>query len=137
MANLPQLRRLMLQDFVSQKSWISPMFVIINTFMQALITALSSNLTVKDNLSGKVESVTLTALPSIRTPYQILWRMSAAPTIMLKANITSVQNTVLTEAFDFQWAYDSTNGVINIYNIIGITPTLSNSFTITFVILTG
>ena len=105
--------------------------------MQAMISALSNNLTIRDNLSGKIEYAVLTALPSIKTPYQILWNMSSAPAIMLKANISSPQNTVLTQAFDFQWAYDSTNGVINITNVVGITPSISNPFTVTFVILTG
>ena len=137
MANLPQLQRLMITDFTSQKSWISPLLIVINTFMQSMVSAMSNKLTVSQNMSGAVLSATVTELPSIKSPYQILWNLPSSPTLVMKANVTSLLNTIQTVAVDFQWNYDSTNKIVNITNIIGISPSISNPYTLTLVALTG
>lgn len=56
MAKIPTIRRLSLEDFSSQKSWISPLIEILNSFIINVIQALNRQLTISENMLAQIST---------------------------------------------------------------------------------
>lgn len=150
MAKLPPVRRLVIQDFVSQSEWIGTLLQNLNNFMDGVYNALNQALTLADNTTGGVVSVTLTSLPSADAPVKLQWNKSVAPTAVLigrvqqrtvaLANSVTQSGTLLTEAPGLEWQYvtNSTGTYIYLTNVVGIpTPTTAITIELQLVVLTG
>ena len=129
---LPQIKRLLIDDFVSEKKWITPLFLTLNTFMESIVGGLNKALTVNDNMSGSIQTITLNSVPSQSSPYSFAWKQ-VAPKVVLVGNVTSDSGLVLTSAIQVQFAYS--NGQISITNVVGCTPTNTNQHYLTLLIL--
>lgn len=56
MAKIPSIRRLTIEDFPSQKSWISPLLEILNVFIISVVQAFTRQLTISENVLGQIST---------------------------------------------------------------------------------
>jgi hypothetical protein len=66
MAQLPQIKRLLVEDFPDQQEWIGKLLIVLNDFMQATSNALDKNLTITDNFNQQVKTLTIVGNSSIQ-----------------------------------------------------------------------
>ena len=122
----------MLEDFKGQVSWIKPMLLILNTFMETIINSLNKNLTISDNMAAQIVPVVFSAFPSPTNPVEIPWKMSFPPTAILVGNVSP--NIPIPEGNTFIYWQIGPNGQIQIINMAGPTPTSTAPITLTLVI---
>ena len=132
MTAIPQIRRLVAEDFPQQKSWIRPMFQILNLFMESIVTSINRKLTIRGNMAADMQSVTLYSAPSAANPFPLQWQLTETPASILIGGISGV---TISAAVSLQWSYD--NKGLNITNLIGVTPTNTAPITLQLVIFTG
>ena len=131
MAKIPQIRRLIAEDFAEQKAWIRPLFLVLNQFMETVVTGLNRTLTLKENMAADIITVTLSSVPSANSPLVVAWSLPKPPVALLIGNVTG---TTLTTAASIQWAYETS---LQITNLVGCTPTAAAPVTLTLVAFTG
>lgn len=134
----PQFKRLIVDDFQSQKDWITALFQPLNTFMEETQLALTNNLTLSDNFNGSIVTLTLTSVPSLESPYKIAWDSKRGiPKAVLVGRVALTDNKDFTAsaAYGINWKYDS--GYIYIVQFFGVTPSDTSKYNVNFVILGG
>lgn len=57
MAKVPPIRRLLIEDFPSEKSWIGKLFEILNSFIITTVNGLTSQLTIRENMLAQIDVV--------------------------------------------------------------------------------
>ena len=57
MAKIPTIRRLSVEDFPSQKSWIGKFFEVLNNFIISVVAALNNQLTFTENMVAQVDKI--------------------------------------------------------------------------------
>lgn len=150
MAKLPQIRRLLIEDFASEKKWISPLLLVLNSFMEGVVNALTRSLTIIDNMSGDVKTVTLSNVPTPSTtggangPTSVTWSKSSLPTCVLVANVQQLTGSplaaatfTLAAAVQVQFQMSQDNKSLQIIGVTGITPTQTTQYRLTLVCFTG
>jgi hypothetical protein len=138
MATLPPIRKLYLEDYASQKNWIGPFLIIINTFMTSVVTALTKNLTLVDNTTSDIKYITLSAVPTPSAFISIAWTKPAIPTAVMLGNIRLSSGAVtLSSAIQVLWQMSSDYKSLQIIGLVGITPTTANQYTLTLVCIAG
>ena len=137
MSKIPQIKRLVLEDFPEQKSWIARLFLPLNTFMESVVTAFNKNLTIAGNMAGDIKVVTLSSSPSATAPFLVPWSLSASPKSIHIGKVERVDKAafVLSVAPAIQWRYDSYG--LAITNLLGVVPTSAVQYNLTLVIFTG
>lgn len=136
MAILPSIRKLYIEDYASQKSWISPFLIVLNTFMTAVVSALDKSLNISDNTTGDIKSVTLYSVPTLQSRVSIAWKKSMAPVAVIVGNVKPKNDSPLTVAVFVEWRMAIGNQ-LQITNIVGITPTQDNPVTLTLLCIAG
>jgi hypothetical protein len=138
MATLPQVKRLNVEDFSSQQSWIGKLFLVLNTFMDGVTNALNNSLTLGANTTSQISSLTVNAIPSVSTPLKPAWKGKTSPSgvIVIQCIPTNLSFVAQTSPTGIQWIYDAKNG-LQITNLIGVTPTNSLPYTLTLLIVGG
>ena len=131
MAVLPQIRRLMVDDFKNQKEWIRPLFYVLNQFMEATINALNHGLTLNANCAASIVTVNLTTVPTASSPVSVPWNLQTQPTAI---HIGNIAGATITAAVEIQWTY---NAGLKITNLVGVTPTNTAPITLTLTCFTG
>ncbi len=138
MAALPPIRKFYIEDFASQKSWIGPFLIILNSFMSAVIDALTKGLTLADNSTSDIRYVTLTSVPTLTAPTSILWSKPMAPIAIMVGNIRlNTGDFTLADAVQVQYKMSPSNTAIQITNVVGITPTSTAQYTLTLICIAG
>jgi len=139
MSKLPQVRRLLIEDFPDQKDWVGNLFSPLNLFMDGVITCLSKGISLRDNMAADIIVNNTSRVPTLEKPIVLPWNARLGlPTSITIGNITRVDgaNFILVAPVAIQWKYDSTQGIL-ITNIIGITPTSDDKFNITYTVFAG
>lgn len=138
MARLPQIRRLLVEDFISQKEWIAKLFQPINGFMEGVASVFDRNISIKDNMAADLITITLEKVPTVADPFPVKWSLGARPMSVHVGNVVKTDNTALTltAGVFVQWAYDANNG-LRLTNIVGVTPSSTTKYNLTLVIFTG
>jgi len=150
MASLPQLRRLLVEQFPGQKAWIGSLFTVLNAFMEAVVGALNKSLTIVDNMSGDVKYVTLSNVPTPSTangavgPTSVAWTKRSLPIAVLVANVQQLsgaplaaQTFALANAIQVQFAMSQDNKSLQITGVAGVTPTQAIQYRLTLICFTG
>lgn len=57
LAKIPTIRRLLVEDFPQQKSWIGRLFEPVNTFLITVINAMNNQLTIHENMLAQTDRV--------------------------------------------------------------------------------
>ncbi len=131
MSRLPQLKRLVAEDFPDQKAWIRPLFSVINSFMESVVATLDRAVTVSENLEAEIKTVTFTSVPTASNPVTLSWGFTASPTALVVGNIVGA---TLSNAVSIQWTYGGEG--LRITNLIGVTPTSTSPISLTLVCFT-
>lgn len=150
MASLPPIRRLQIEDFKDQKGWIGPLVVIVNNFMESVVSALNKRLSVIENTTSDIKSVTLSSVPTPSSvggavgPTFISWTKGAAPkavlvgdVVQLTGNPLQVTAFTLAAAVQVQWAMSPDGKSIQITGVAGITPSSQTQYVLTLLCIAG
>lgn len=138
MASLPPIRKLYLEDYATQKSWIGPLIIILNTFMNAVVSALTKNLTLVDNSTSDIKYMVLNAVPTLTAPTSVSWTKSISPVAVIVGNTQLSGSTFnLSAAVQVQWQMNATGTALQVTNVVGITPTQTNQYTLTLICIAG
>lgn len=138
MAQLPPIRKLYIEDYTSQKGWIGPLLIILNTFINSVVSALTKNLTLVDNSTSDIKYITLSAVPTVSSVASVSWTKYGHPIAIIVGNISpSTGSLTLSSAVQIQWQMSLDNKSIQITNIVGVTPTTSVQYTLTLVCIAG
>jgi hypothetical protein len=124
MANVPTIRRLLLEDFPDQAEWIAKLISPINTQMEQIVAALNKQLTIEQNMAGSIRTVELDGT----FPVKIAWTGSR-PVSVLVGNVYRSDGTsfTLTDAVQVQWQFNQ-SGQLQIDTVTGITPSTSAKY---------
>jgi hypothetical protein len=139
MSKLPNVRRLLIEDFLDQKDWIGNLFTPLNVFMDGVITSLSKGITLKDNMAADIIVSLTDRVPTLTTPIILPWNSKlGAPQSVTIGNIQPANgsNFTLASVVGMQWKYDASKGIL-ITNIIGLTPTSTDKYNITYTVFAG
>lgn len=138
MSELPQIRRLLVEDFLEQKNWISKLFIPLNSFMDSIFTCFNRGITIRQNMAADIKVVTLDKVPSAADSQKILWTLPQAPISVHVGNIRRTDGTVfaLAAPIQIQWTYDNGAGLA-LTNLLGVTPSSTATYDLTLVIFTG
>jgi len=139
MSKLPQVRRLLIEDFPDQKDWVGNLFSPLNVFMDGVISCLSKGISLRDNMAADIIVNNTSRVPTLKKPIVLPWNSRLGlPASITIGNITRVDgaNFVLVAPVAIQWKYDFSQGIL-ITNIIGITPTADDKFNITYTVFAG
>lgn len=133
MSTLPQIRRLLVEDFPTQKKWIDPLLVIFNTFTESVVDALNKNLTIKDNTTGDILKMTFSGT----LPVSAAWSKNLPPTAVHVGNVQRTDGTTvtITNAVGILWAMSSDGKSVQVTSLVGITPSTSAQYVLTLVCL--
>lgn len=114
MAALPPIRRILKEGFEEQSSWISGLLDPINRFFDSVVSAMDRNLTIKENFSGDMRTVTVDGT----FPVKLSWDLKAKPVSVLVGQVSpSVPRTV-----QAQWSFNQSNQ-LQLDSVSGILPT--------------
>lgn len=138
MSQLPQIRRLLVEDFIDQKDWIAKLFTPINVFMDGTFGALNKSITLRENMAADYKKVTVGFVPTVDKPIAVSWDLPVPPISVHVGNVTKTDFTdfTLTTAVQVQWKYDNKQG-FRLTNLVGITPTNATQYTLTLICFTG
>jgi hypothetical protein len=139
MAALPPIRKLYIEDYASQKSWIGPFLIVMNTFMTTVVSALTKNLTLIDNTTSDVKYIQLSSVPTATAPVSVAWTKSIIPLSVIVGNVRLVSGATFTlsSSVQVQWQMSSDNKSLQITNIVGVTPTATIQYYLTLVCIAG
>jgi len=134
MAQVPSKRRLVIEDFKSQISWIDKLIQPVNEYMESTTAALNKAQTIRDNFAGDIQTVELDG----NWPVKLAWRLSSRPVAVIVGNTvkSSGASFTMSSAVQVQWSFNQ-SGQLQIDDVVGITPTSSVKYKVTLVILTG
>jgi hypothetical protein len=138
MSEIPQIRRLLVEDFMEQKDWISKLFIPLNNFMDGTFGTLNRGVTLRQNMAADLKVVTVNRVPTAADYIGLPWSIPQKPISLHIGRIVRTDNTavVLANAVQVQWEYDSSKG-LRLINLIGITPTATATYDLTIAIFTG
>jgi len=148
---LPPIRRLLVDDFPTQRSWISPLLLTFNSFTEAVVNNLTKGLTLADNTSSDVKTVQIANVPTPTTtggangPAIVKWTKALPPVAVIVGNVVNLTGTppvanagfVLATAVQVQWSMDTTGKYLQITGVVGITPTQASQFALTLICIQG
>ena len=144
MASLPPIRKLYLEDYGSQKSWIGPLLIILNTFMTSVVSALTKQLTLVDNTTSDIKYATLTGVPTVTTPTTVSWTKAVTPLAILVGNVQQYTGSppvltafTLSPAVQIQWNMSPDNHSLQIVGVTGIMPTQTTQYQLTLICIAG
>jgi hypothetical protein len=119
MADLPRIRRFLLEDFQSQKEWIGPLFESLNQIIDTLYSALNKGLTFRENVRSAVRTLEFTQR-SNTYPLKFPWGLrGSGPTALIVVRVV-YGSTAPTTTVGCDWEFDGTNIVIK--SFFGLTP---------------
>lgn len=137
MAVLPPIRRLLLEDFATQKAWIEPLLIVENNFAESVVNVLNKNLTLHDNTTGDIITLSLSSVPTAAAPASINWAKANKPIAVIPGQVSIIGGATptLTGPLGVQWQLNGNS--IQITNLFGITPSSTNQVVLTLVVFTG
>ena len=123
MARIPSIKRLVVEDFADQKSWIGKLFLILNQFLGVTVAALNRGITVNDNMAAQTTVLNIDLSQPIPYPVSFLNTIPGQPRIVGVTiwNVTenSGSPATITNATSLAWTYSGNQ--ISIQNVAGLT----------------
>lgn len=125
---IPAIKKLLMEDFQDQQSWISKLLYPLNMFMTTVSNGLSNGLTIQDNMIAQVKTILVNGATPVTS---FSWHYSTKPIGCLPVAASKSDGTAAANP-SIQWVYSA--GLINI-QISGLDPT--KSYYITFYVIGG
>jgi hypothetical protein len=136
MARLPNIKRLLTEDFREQNTWIGKLLQPLNQFMESVTTAFNKGLTVTENLDAQVASVTLTeGRVDADTPVFFKSTCRGTPKGVLVSNALDVDNKGFTGPVSVIWSYVPDEKQVKITHVYGLAAS-GGKYTLTLFIHT-
>lgn len=108
MAKINAIKKIVVEDYdLSSRSLVQRLAQTLNSFLEQVTTALNGNVTLRDNIKGKVLRVELPAGTSTRT---VAWAVNEKPTAVTIGCLTKKDLSAPSAAFSLSWKYD-TDGI--------------------------
>jgi len=120
MAKLPNISRLVTEDFPKESSWIGKLLNPLNTFMVSIYNALNKQLTFNDNMLAMTTTVTVVSAATFE-PVQFKVSFFPVGIWVIKAQDKSDNPQVIHSPCTVDWSYSSTTGLVTINGVSGIT----------------
>lgn len=141
MAALPPIRKFYIEDYPSQKDWIGPFLLILNQFVQSVVSSLTKSLTLVENTTSDIKYITLITPPSSTAVASVAWTKPVRPVAVIVGNVTlkstSGSTYTLADAVQVQWQMSPLNDSLQITKVSGITPSGTDQYTLTLVCIAG
>lgn len=118
MAKLPKNKKLIQEDFPSQRSWIAKLLQPLNQFMETVALALDKGLTVGENLDAQIAQVVVTGGEEVS--FSIRTRSRPQGLLVTRVEIIGGNEVALTEAVWPTWEVDPVNNTVKISSWIGL-----------------
>jgi hypothetical protein len=136
MAKLPQLKRIVVEDFPSQKSWIGKLLASLNEFFTEVVAALDHNLTFRDNLLSMVYTLDITN--PVSYPLYFKNTMKVKPQALWVGQVTEVNaaSPTISSAVYVDWQ-DAGDGRVKINGTYGLSTTAGKRFLVTLYVMGG
>ena len=139
MAILSVVKRLVVEDFASTKSFVdysNRLFYVINNFFGSVSSALNNGLTINDNMVGQVTSVLTTVTDATGSAtITIKWPYSSKPPVGCLINNCTINGNAAYYPL-MSWSYSSGIVTVNmtfLSNSKGtFTPITGQKFSVTF-----
>jgi len=134
MSAVPQLRKLLTEDFPDQSEWIGKLIQPLNDHMEKVVRSFDKSLTMEENMSAQIIDVSVSGV----YPVKIAWSLKRRPRTVIVGNVRRTDGTsfVLTNAVQVQWQFNQ-QGELQIDTVVGVTPTASTKYTITIEVKTS
>lgn len=107
MANLPVIKRFLVDDFPGEQSWIGNLFYPLNLLLNTIYSALSNGLTLAQNSLAQIKTLPVSGNnPVVSFPYAF---SPATPIGILVLNVSQTNSPLvpLTTAVGCTWTYVS------------------------------
>ena len=139
MSNLPEIRRLMVEDFSDvEGDWIERLIYPINQFNEGVYNVLNQGISITDNIIGSVVTANFTTLSDYISAQNfnavsLLWKYKTQPKVVLMGRIYETDSTAIMKsaAIMTDWIY--TAGQVQVRYITGLKN--STKYTATFLLL--
>lgn len=112
MAKLPRTKKLIQEDFPSEKNWIGKLLLPLNQFLETVGLALDRNLTVRDNLDMQISTVTITGDEEVS--FAITTRSRPMGVLVTSVELVSGTGTPTAAVQPVTWEVDTVNNVITV-----------------------
>ena len=135
MASLPQIRRLLTEDFKEQAKWIGPLLTILNNFFESVVNLFNNNITIASNTTSDIRTITLVD----SSAQSISLRKSTIPVGVIAINAQPTSGFSYTcSTPTLQWTMTD-NKTLQISNVTGLSPapSASNQYTLTILVVGG
>jgi hypothetical protein len=135
MALLPPIARLVLETFPNaEQKWLPLLLQPLNSFIESVYGALNRSLTLRENMAADIKELNADSLG----PFKLAWNLKQRPVAVFIGNIRRTDGSIvaLPAAVSIRWSFTQA-GELQIDQIIGITPTASEKYTLTLVCFTG
>jgi len=134
MSKIPEMRRIVAEEFPEQRDWIGKLIAPVNLFMEQVQINLSRGLTFQDNISCRfIEHTDYGAYP-----VDIAWNLRSKPAgaWIVYARELSGNHVNFTNAPYLDWEFTS-NGSFRINAIPNLSSSASNPFLVKIIAITG
>lgn len=139
MSNLPEQRRLLMEDFSDvDGDWIERLIYPINEFNEQVYNVLNKGINIQDNVQGSVQTVSFTTSGTYTTlntftPVILSWAFKTKPVALTIGQIfTTNSSSIITKPTVVTDWYLSGPGSISVRFITGLED--STKYTVTFII---
>ena len=134
MAKLPDQRKILIEDFPQQKSWIGALLAPINRFFEDVLRIFNKGITIQENMDAAILTVNIEGV----YPVDMAWTLKSTPkaAFLGQCRERDGNHTALTDPLFLEWEYTS-SGKFRITNIVGLTSSSTNKFIATIVVFTG
>jgi hypothetical protein len=112
---LTNIKRLLVEDFSSQSSWIGQLLTVLNQFIENVTQALSKGLTVTDNMDAEIREITFLASETVSFKVNTRNR----PKGVLVSRFETVSGSAPTSAPFPVWSFNSADSTITINSWFG------------------
>lgn len=127
MSLVPTLKRLVVEDFPEQQSWIGKLVSPLNLFVQAVNAALGNGLTWSENIAGAVRTL------DIRSGDTLTFSSAFKPIGVWVVAVSPLEvGAVCTAAVFADWEWTQ-SGSVNVKNLFGLTA--GKKYKVTFLLL--
>jgi len=123
MAKIPVQTKLLLEDVPEEhRDWMSKFIIPVNQFQSAAVAALTSDLSLSENLRCQIKEITFVN-NAASFPLKFAYALKSRPLMVLKANVVDISSApaALTSAIDIPDWELSQNIEIQINTITGLT----------------
>lgn len=127
MTILTPFKRLLVEDFQTEKNWIGKLIVPLNDYLDNLSAAVKSNLSLRDNIAGQLNTLTVTEIP-----FEYRWTRADRPLGLIVIAARDVNSAAVGGLSLPAWTTTSSGNIqVTSMPTFSTPPSSSNPYTVT------